>query len=336
MSFGSDNQYGAHPDIVAAIMAANAGIAPSYGADDSTEKAEKLVKQLFETDDLDFYIVTTGSAANGLALSCLCPRHNAIICHSHAHIIADEGNGPEHFTGGARHIGLGAGNEKLLPEHLENASNNFSKDFVHGPQIQAISFTNLSENGGAYIPEEIMALSAIAQKNDWLLHCDGARFANAVAGASASPADLSWRSGVDALSFGLTKNGALMAESFILFGKARNKSAKYLRKSAGQLISKNRFLAAQFVAMLEGGLWLELARHANSMAQKLGEKLTANGFEIIGRIDGNEVFVRLPPQVADMWRSRGIGFYPWPPLGDNAYRFVCAWTTSETDIEAIK
>lgn len=336
MSFGSDNQAGAHPAIMAAISAANQGIAPSYGSDNLTARAEQLVKQIFETEDLDFYIVTTGSAANGLALACLCPRHGAILCHSHAHIIADEGNGPELFTGGARLIGVGLGHEKLRAEHLLAAASAYPKDFVHGPQLGAVSFTNLDENGQNYRPDEIEELAKIAHANELFLHCDGARFANALARTGASPADLSWRAGVDALSFGLTKNGALMAESFILFGKARANAAKYLRKSAGQLISKQRFLAAQFLAMMEGGLWLELAQHANQMAVQLAAKFASLGIEIIGEIGGNEVFAKLPINKASVLQAQGVSFYPWPPLGENVYRFVCSWATTEAEIAEIK
>ncbi|MEK7660448.1 MAG: beta-eliminating lyase-related protein [Pseudomonadota bacterium] len=334
--FGSDNQTGAHTYVMVAINTANQGRAPSYGSDEITVRAERLVKQTFETDDLDFYIVTSGSAANGLALASLCPRHGAVLCHSHAHIIADEGNGPEWFTGGARLIGVGQGNEKLQPRHLQAATTTYPKEFVHGPQIAAVSFTNLDENGQNYHPEEIKALAEIANANGWLLHCDGARFANAVIGTGASPAELSWKSGVDALSFGLTKNGALMAESFILFGDARKSAAKYLRKSTGQLISKHRFLAAQFVAMLEGKLWRELALHANQMALALGARFRALGIEIIGEIGGNEVFAKLPPEKAKELQARGISCYVWPPLGENVYRFVCSYATLDDDIAAIR
>ncbi|KAF0108943.1 MAG: threonine aldolase [Hyphomonadaceae bacterium] len=334
--FGSDNQTGAHPYVMAAIKAADVGRAPSYGSDEITTHAERLVKQIFETEDLDFYIVTSGSAANGLALASLCPRHGAVLCHSHAHIIADEGNGPEWFTGGARLIGVGQGNEKLQPQHLQAAAASHPKEFVHGPQIAAVSFTNLDENGQNYRPNEIKALAEVAHANGWLVHCDGARFANAVDGTGASAAELSWKSGVDALSFGLTKNGALMAESFILFGAARNKAAKYMRKSTGQLVSKHRFLAAQFVVMLDGGLWLELAHHANQMALKLGARFKELGIEIIGEIGGNEVFAKLPPEKAKELQTRGISCYVWPPLGENVYRFVCSYATLNCDILAVR
>lgn len=336
MAFGSDNQAGVHPKIMAAIMAANEGICPSYGADDYTLKCENQIKQIFETEDLDFYIVTSGGAANGLALACLCPNYGAVLCHSHAHIIADEGTGPEMFMGGARLIGVGAGNEKLLPIHLERAALAYPTNFVHGAQIKAVSITNLNENGEFYSKEEITELAKICKNNDWGLHCDGARFANAlVSQKNSTAAALSHQAGIDVLSFGLTKNGAMIAEAFIVFGKARNSAAQYMRKRSGQLISKHRFLSAQFLAMFENDLWLDLASHANQMALKLRDKLISQGYEIIGNIGGNEVFVRMTKTQAENLQNKGISFYEWGALGENAYRFVCSWATNEGDIAKI-
>lgn len=322
--FGSDNQYGVHPNVMAAINTANSGIMPSYGDDEITANAKALISMAFETEDLDIYFVPTGGAANCLALSALCPKWGAILCHNHAHIIADEGNGPEFYTGGARPIGIANG-LKLEAQDIENAMKNFSADFVHGPQPKAVSISNLNENGIAYSPNEIAKISDVCRKNGFLLHCDGARFANALVSQNATPAQLSWQSGIDALSFGLTKNGALMAEAVIMFGNARNNAIAYMRKTAGLLVSKHRFISAQFVAMLENGLWLECAKTANTHAQNWAKELETMGAKILCPIDGNEVFAELSNELATNLKAREIGFYQWPALGENAYRFVASW-----------
>ncbi len=333
--FGSDNQSGVPADVMAAILAANTGRMPSYGDDEITKRAEELVKQAFETEDLDFYIVTTGGAANGLALGAICPSWGAVLCQTHSHIVADEGSGPELFTGGARLVAIDGVAGKLVPNDLQWAAKSYSKDFVHGPQIKAVSISNLNENGETYSPNEIAALSKVARENDWLLHCDGARFANAVQSLGASPSAISWRGGIDALSFGLTKNGALMAEAVILFGSARTIAAPYMRKRAGQLVSKHRYLAAQFVAMLEDGLWLKLAKNANEMAQKLSEVFEKSGHDLAAKCQGNEVFVDLSDEIAQKLRANGIVFYDWPALNAQTRRFVCSWETNSADLMAL-
>lgn len=334
--FGSDNQAGVAPEILNAIIAANNSRAPSYGDDEYSKRATDLIKQIFETDDLDFYMVTTGGAANGLALGAICPSWGAILCQTHSHIVADEGSGPELFTGGARLVAIDGVGGKLTLKDLEAAAQYYSKDFVHGPQIRAVSISNLNENGEIYCPSEIAAISKIARDNEWLFHCDGARFANALASLGVSPKELSWSVGIDALSFGLTKNGALMAEAVILFGKARTNAAQYMRKRAGQLVSKHRYLGAQFVAILENNLWLRLAENANNMAQKLTSAFQDNGFELAAKCDGNEVFVRLPPEIATKLRQNEIVFYDWSALGENCRRFVCSWATAKSDIDSLK
>ena len=331
--FGSDNQAGVAPEVMAAILEANSGQMPSYGEDEITKRAEELIKKAFETEDLDFYIVTTGGAANGLALSAICPAWGAVLCQTHAHIVADEGSGPELFTGGARLVPLVGHGGKLTPADLELAAKTYPIDFVHGPQIKAISISNLNENGETYNPQEIGALAKIAREKGWALHQDGARFANAIVSLGVTPAEMSWRSGIDALSFGLTKNGALMAEAVILFGSARTKAAPYLRKRVGQLISKHRYLGAQFVAMLENGLWLKLAKNANKMAQELVLVFEKSGHKLAAKCQGNEVFVDLPQECAEKLRTKGVVFYDWPALNALTRRFVCSWETKLSDIE---
>ncbi len=331
--FGSDNQAPAHPRVLEAMLAANDGRCGSYGDDPWTIRALELLYEIFETRDLDAYFVGTGGAANGLALSALCPPWAAILAHPHAHVIEDEGNGPEFFTGGCRLVALDSAGLLVQPEDIEAAATRHSPDFVHGLQPRAVTLTNLSESGQAYSPEHMRAISSVCAKQGWALHVDGARFANATAATGASASDLSWRAGVGALSFGLTKNGAVSAEILILFGKARTGAAAYLRKRAGQLFSKHRYLAAQAVAMLEDGLWLNLAGHANKMARDLAARFERAGACLAVPVVGNEVFVRLDASKVAALQTAGIRFYPWPTLGGDTYRFVASWQTSADDVE---
>lgn len=333
--FGSDNQAPAHPRVLEAMLAANEGRCGSYGDDPWTVRAFDLLYEVFETRDLDAYFVGTGGSANGLALSALCPPWAAILAHPHAHVLEDEGNGPEFFTSGSRLVALRSTGLLVQPEDIERAAARHSPDFVHGLQPRAVTLTNLTENGQAYRPDHLRAISDVCAKQGWALHVDGARFANAVAGTGASASDLSWRAGVDALSFGLTKNGAVAAEILILFGKARNGAAAYLRKRAGQLFSKHRYLSAQAIAMLEDGLWLNLAGHANQMARELSLCFEREGAQLAAPVHGNEVFVRLDDKKVSALQAGGVSFYPWPTLGPDTFRFVASWQTTTGCIETV-
>jgi threonine aldolase len=333
--FGSDNQAPAHPRVLEAMLAANEGRCGSYGDDPWTVRALDLLYGVFETRDLDAYFVGTGGAANGLALSALCPPWAAILAHPHAHVLEDEGNGPEFFTSGSRLVALGSTGLLVQPKDVEAAAVRHSPDFVHGLQPRAVTLTNLSETGQTYSPDHLRAISAVCKKQGWALHVDGARFANAVVGAGASAAELSWAAGVDALSFGLTKNGAVAAEILILFGTSRTQAAAYLRKRAGQLFSKHRFLSAQAVAMLEGDLWLELAGHANQMAHDLGAGFERAGASLAAPVMGNEVFIRLDPSKVSALQAAGVSFYPWATLGGDVYRFVASWQTTTESVDTV-
>jgi threonine aldolase len=333
--FGSDNQAPAHPTILDAIVQANAGRSGSYGDDAWSARALASVKDVFQTHDLDMYMVGTGSAANGLALSLLCPPWGAVLSVGDAHVIADEGSGPEHFTSGARMIGIGAADGRLQADHLITAAERFSRANVQSPQPRAVTISNLSENGLAYTPDQIAQLGAICQREAWGLHMDGARFANAVAFTGATPADMTWRAGVDALSFGLTKNGGVCAEALIVFGSARDAAGPFLRKRAGHLFSKQRYMSAQLVAMLEDGLWLNLARDANGMAASLGRVLANYGCALAYPIEGNEVFAALNEAQVQALTHAQVGFYPWAPAGAGIYRFVTCWQTSTLDVDVV-
>ncbi len=334
--FGSDNQAPAHPAVIEAISKANSGRIGSYGDDQWTVRANAEIARTFETDDFDAYFVATGGAANGLALSAMCSPWGAILTHTQSHLVHDEGNGPEFFTSGARIIGLGDDTSKLTPDSLQEAASRFAKANVHGTQPQAVSIANLSESGLIYSANEIKALSDVCKANGWFFHMDGARFGNAVVGSGASAADLTWRAGVDALSFGLTKTGALACEAVILFGAARRASIAYQRKRAGQLVSKHRLFSAQFIAMLEDDLWLTLSRQANDCAQKLAAVLVEQHAVLFHPVQGNEVFVRLSASQSSALMAASIGHYPWAVSGQNdVFRFVTCWQTSEDDIAAV-
>ncbi len=334
MSFGSDNQAPAHPAIIAAVAAANEGRAGSYGDDPWTQRAQALTRRAFDAD-CTLLIVGAGGAANGLALSLVCPSWGAIVCERHAHIAADEGCGPEFFTGGARLLGVEGRHGRISGADIDALARRHPTDFVHGPQPRAVSLSNATESGAVFDSTRLTDVCQAARRLGWGVHVDGARFANAVATTGESPAALSWRAGVDVLSFGLTKNGAIAAEAVVLFGPlAAAPGAGYLRKRAGQLFSKHRFFAAQFVAMLEDDLWLSLAAQANAMAAALARTLVSAGCEILHPVEANEVFARLTAQHAKALQSAGVTFFPWDADGADAYRFVASWNTSVADVEA--
>lgn len=333
MNFTSDTAAPAHPSILQAIADANSGPAPSYGADAWTERAREALCAVFECE-LDVWLVGSGTASNALALATLCPPHGSVICHAEAHIERDERGAPEFFTGGAKlsllpglhgRVDLGALQARLAAHHPE---------VVHESPAHVLSLSNLTECGAAYRPFEVAERAALAHDAELAVHMDGARFANALVSTGATPAKLSWRSGVDVLSFGATKNGAMGCEAILLFGSARQRLAdlRARAKRAGHMPPKLRFLAAQMCAYLQDGLWLDLAGTANARAQDLAENLCSHGGELVHPVDGNEVFVRLPSDVAGKLKAAGVGFYPWL---DGTFRFVCSWATSADDVAAL-
>jgi threonine aldolase len=333
--FGSDNAAPAHPKILAALAQANAGMAPSYGGDALTTRAQTLLREVFEKDCDDF-MVATGSAANGLSLAALCPPWGAVLTHRYAHVVEDEAGAPGFFTAGAQLLLLDGPHTKLTPESLDGEAARWRPDWVHGAQPFAVTISQATESGASYTPEEIKALSAVCRARGLKLHMDGARFANAVAFTGASPADLTWKSGVDVLSFGATKNGALACEAIVCFDKEAARALPHLRKRAGQLLSKHRYMAAQMCAYLEDDLWLQLAAHANAMAAQLGDVFAEAGALLLHPVEANEVFVRLDAIQADRLRAAGASFYPWHPDGPDGFRFVCAWDTRAEDVERMR
>ena len=334
--FRSDNASAAAPEILAALVAANEGAAAAYGDDEWTAALAPRFAEIFERE-VSVYPVATGTAANALALSALCPPGGVVYCHMDAHVRVDEAGAPELFTGGARLVGLQGDGGKLAPGTLADA---LAAATPHGPHNMApavLSVSQSTEFGRLYTPAEVAALTEVARGYGLAVHMDGARFANAVAATAAAAADLTWRSGVDALSFGATKNGALMAEAVVIFDTDRVDDFERKRKRAGQLLSKMRFVSAQLEAYVDDGLWLRLARHANVQASRLAAGLAAlPGVELLIPAEANEVFARLPAAAAEALAERGYRFHPWShSLGAGAVRLVAAWDTDPATVDRL-
>lgn len=341
MNFASDNVFGVHPRIMDAMIAANAGTASSYGYDELTRQAEAALSRVFDRE-VESFLVLSGTAANGLALSAITPGYGAIFCHADAHIAVDECNSPELFTGGAKIVGLREPGGKITPGAVACALAGFIRA-EHDPKPASVSITQASELGTVYSADEVVALGALCQERGMRFHMDGARFANAVAGLNVSPADITWKAGVDVLSFGATKNGAMALEAVVFFDKALAQDFRYRRMRGGQLLSKGRFLAAQMLAYLEDDLWLRNARHANRMAAMLGEGLSRlPGVRLPVPVQANEVFPIMPQPLIAKLKAAGGVFHEWqailgedaPGKGEAMVRFVCSYATREEDVAA--
>jgi threonine aldolase len=332
----SDNVTGVAPEVMAALAAANSGTASSYGADPITARVERRFAALFGTE-VKAFPVATGTVANALALASLVPAYGAILCHEEAHINVDECGAPELFTGGAKLIPLAGRDAKLDAATVAGHLARGAIGNVHHAQPAAISITQSTEYGAVYTPDEIRAIAEVAHGHGLKLHMDGSRFANAVASLGCAPADLTWKAGVDAMSFGGTKNGALAAEAVIFFGPRTAAAAAafpYHRKRAGQLFSKMRFVAAQLEALLTDDLWLRHARHANAQAARLAEGLAAiAGVEILHPVQANEVFVRMPEKVMAGVMAADIGIERWDGPAGLRTRLVTAFNTPDADVE---
>ncbi len=335
MDFSSDTSAPAHPSVIEALARVNTGMEGSYGNDSVTARVRTLIAQTFETDDFDMWMCASGTASNALALSLLCPPTGAILCHAEAHIERDERGAPEFFTGGGKLVSLSGDAARIDEQALRDALASIDRSFVHETPPHVLSLTNLTESGTAYPAEQIKHYAALAHEADLTVHLDGARFGNALASTGATPAQMSWQAGVDVLTFGLTKTGAIGCEIILLFGKSRAKFAELQAraKRSGHMPPKMRFLAAQAEAMLRDGLWLTLAQTANTQATRLANALCAQpNVALRYPVDGNEVFISLPDPFADKLQKAGAKFYPWP---GNCYRFVCAWSTTDAEMDAL-
>ena len=316
MRFFSDNAAAAHPAVIEAIARSN-HLDTAYDGDALSQSLDRTFSDLFETDVRTFWVLT-GTAANCLALAALCPGYGGIICHKDAHIEVDEAGAPGFFADGAKLMLVDGPGAKLSAESVDAAVGRVRKD-VHQVQPKALSITNATEYGLVYSAAEVASLGETAKRHSLSFHMDGARFANAAVSTGASPADLTWRAGVDALSFGFVKNGGLNAEALILFRTELADEIAVRRKRAGHLASKGRMFAAQILALLENDLWLDNARSANAAAQKIAN---AAGQRLIYPVEANEIFVRATAAEAESLRAKGFDFYDWGP---DEIRFVTSW-----------
>ena len=334
MNFCSDNVSGASPEIIDAIARANEGAAMPYGEDPLTDRLRQRFNDIFETD-VTVFPVATGTAANALALSTLAPPFGAIFCHEESHAWEDECGAPE-FYSGAKLVPLAGEHCKLTPDILKAALGRFQVGFVHHAQPAAITLSQATEAGTIYSLDETRAIADLCRAHDLKLHMDGARFANALVSLGCTPAEATWRAGVDVLSFGATKNGALAAEAVVFFDRALAKDFGYRRKRAGHLWSKMRFLSAQLDAYLNDDLWLQNAKHANAMAARLAKAFAdLPDAKLLHPVQANELFVTLPPHVSEGLLADGFKFYPWAAGGQNCIRLVTAFNTAEQDVEAM-
>ncbi|MGA7433274.1 MAG: low specificity L-threonine aldolase [Xanthobacteraceae bacterium] len=308
MNFASDNTAPMAPAILDALSAANAGYALGYGNDDWTKALERKFAEIFERE-VTVFLVPTGTAANALALAHVSPPWGVVLCHAESHIATDECGAVEFFGGGLRLVGLPGEGGKIAPATLKKALSGYGGHRPHQMIPSALSITQASEAGTIYRADEIAALAEIAHGHSLALHMDGARFANALVRLNATPAQMTWRSGVDILSFGATKGGSMAAEAVIVFDPARAAYLGERRKRAGHLLSKHRFIAAQMLAFLADDYGLTLARHANAKADLLASRLTAVGIKPVWPVEANLVFAVLPRALDAKLRGAGAGYY---------------------------
>lgn len=345
MNFASDNQSGVSPRILQALIEAASGSQSSYGNDTWSQRAETLLKETFDTE-LRVFFVATGTAANCLALSALARPWEAVLCHAQAHIATDETSAPEFFTGGARLLPIATPSGKLLAADLDRALARLPSARPHTVTPAAVSVTQATENGLVYTPRELTELTTRAHASGLHVHMDGARFANAVATLGCHPADVAARAGVDVLSLGASKSGALCAEAVVFFNTALAEDFDVRRKRAGQLVSKGRLFGAQYCAWLEDGHWLALAGHANQCAKQI-EQVLCNQADVrqAWPVEANELIVVMPRRLHAHLQAAGVACYDWYPdsvpaavtLGqdDMAVRFVTSWSTTEEEIAAL-
>lgn len=328
--FKSDNTAPVAPQILDALREANTGFARGYGDDPLSEQLDARFSTLFERP-VRVFPVTTGTAANALALATLVPPYGAVLKHSEGHIVRDECGAPEFMSGGARLMlieGIGA---KVTAAALGGVLD-ANPTSVHTVQPRALSITQATELGTVYRPDELAALCTLAHSRGLAVHMDGARFANAVASLGCSPAEATWRAGVDVLSFGATKNGAMAAEAVVFFKPELIADFEFRRKRAAHLISKMRYISAQLLAYIEDDLWLTLAARANHLAARIG---AAAGGALLHPVEANEIFVRIGEASAARLREAGFEFYDWGAARSGEARFVVSWNQAEEDVEAL-
>ncbi len=332
MRFASDNASGAAPEVLAALVRANDGYERSYGADAAMARVTDQVREIFEAPQAVVHLVATGTAANALAIATQCPPWGAVFCHTHAHIAEDECGAPE-FYSGAKLVLVPGDRGKITPASLADALSRAGEGGVHGVQRGMLSLTNVTEAGTVYTPAEIAGLTALARQHNLPCHLDGARFANALVTTGTTPAEMTWKAGIDVLSLGGTKNGCVGVEAVVLFDPAKAWELELRRKRGGHLFSKHRFLSAQMEAYLTDGLWLNLATQANAMAQHLATGLTAKGVTVPAA-PANMLFPEWSTGTHDRLERAGAVYYRMPaPDGCERARLVTSWSTTTKDVD---
>jgi threonine aldolase len=336
LDFGSENTSPVHPAFVNAVVAANQGFATNFEAEAWTERALRKLRDFFEHESLQAFTVSTGTAANAIALGAMVPPHGTILCHWDAHIETDECGAPEMFSFGARQVPLPGNHGRLSAAALAKHLSHVRIGNVHALQPAALSLTNLTEAGTAYTPDQIAELTSIARRYGLGVHMDGARFANAVASVGCTPAEMTWKCGVDVLTLGTTKSGSFGVETIVTFTSRYETSLAFLRKRSGHFAPKTRFLAAQLEAYIDDDRWLKNAQNANAMARRLGEGLSRiPSIELVHPVEGNEVFATMPEATADALQRSGCRFQrDWRPEPKHQ-RFVCSWATTSDHVDGL-
>jgi threonine aldolase len=327
--FASDNYAGICPEAWDALLAANESHAPAYGDDALTARACDAIRALFETD-CDVFFVSSGTAANALALASLCQSYHSIICHELAHIETDECGAPEFFSNGTKLLVVEGELGKVAPAVVESLVHKRSD--LHFPQPRAVSISQATELGTVYTTKELQSLGAACQNLGLKLHMDGARFANAVASLGVSPKEITWQAGVDVLAFGGAKNGLALGEAVVFFDRSLADGFEFRCKQSGHLLSKLRYVSAQWVGLLESGAWLRNAEHANQMATRLAAEIQKiPAVEIMLPTEANSVFIRMEPRHSEALRARGWRFYDF--IGAGGARLMCSWDTTDEDVD---
>ena len=331
VKFASDNVAGACPEVLDALMKANEGDSAPYGNDDYSKVLQEKFSEIFEKEVI-VYPTASGTAANALALSTMTPVFGNIYCHKLAHINTDECGAPEFYTGGAKLIPLTGINGKITPEELEK--NISGTGIVHHTQPSSVSITQVCETGEVYELDEIKKIADVAHKHKLNMHMDGARFANALVALNCTPAEMTWKSGIDVLSFGATKNGCIAAEAIIFFKPELVGNISFLMKRAGHLLSKMRFVSAQLDAYISNDVWLKNAKQANEMGKKLSDGLVKhNSIKLAFPTQANEVFAKFPREMIEHLNSLGYKMNE-DELDGQAVRLVAAWNTQNSDVES--
>ena len=335
MNFASDNVSPFCPEILQALTKEASVNAPAYGGDEISQHLDAAFSELFGKE-VSVIPVATGTAANCISLSTLVSPYGGIVCHHEAHINEDESTGVAFFTGGAKLLPMGGPAAKLEADGLDDFITDRVDRGVHSVSPECVAITQATELGAVYSVDEVKAIGDVCRKHDLRLFMDGARFANAVAHLKCHPADVTWKAGVDAISFGATKNGAMAVDAIILFDTDLKARVEQARKRSGHLHSKHRYLATQLLAYIKDDVWLKNAAHANEAAKALADVLIKQGATLVHAAEGNELFIKMSLELAEKLHDSGLMFHGWPSLGADVYRFVAAWNTDVMQIAKLK